>query len=97
MMFGSFSRIVAFFVVPFQLMNILMVASIFVLRPRLSTPDAFRVPGYPLVPALFIGVMSLFLIAAVVFNPVESLIGVALTLTGAPVYRVLMRERGSDG
>jgi APA family basic amino acid/polyamine antiporter len=90
--FGSFSRIVTFFVVPFQFMNILMVSSIFRLRPRLSGPTSFRLPGYPLVPGLFILVMALFLIAALYYNPVDSLIGVALTLAGAPVYRVLSRR-----
>jgi APA family basic amino acid/polyamine antiporter len=87
--FGSFSRIVNFFVVPFQFMNMLMVASIFRLRPRLSTPATYRLPGYPLVPAIFIAVMGLFLLAAIWFNPLDSLIGVALTLAGAPVYRAL--------
>lgn len=90
--FGSFSRIVTFFVVPFQFMNILMVASIFRLRARLSTPGTFQVPGYPIVPAIFIFVMALFLIAALVYNPLDSLIGVAFTLAGAPVYRVLTRN-----
>lgn len=90
--FGSFSRIVTFFVVPFQFMNILMVSSIFRLRPRLSGPTSFRLPGYPLVPGLFILVMALFLIAALFYNPLDSLIGVALTLAGAPVYRVLSRR-----
>jgi len=89
--FGSFSRIVTFFLVPFQFMNILMVSSIFILRPRLSKPDSFRLPAYPLVPLIFIVVMSLFLIAALVFNPLDSLIGVMLTLTGIPVYRLLTR------
>jgi APA family basic amino acid/polyamine antiporter len=87
--FGSFARIVNFFVVPFQFMNMLMVASIFRLRPRLSTPDSYRLPGYPLVPAVFIVVMGLFLLTAIWFNPLDSLIGVGLTLAGAPVYRVL--------
>jgi APA family basic amino acid/polyamine antiporter len=91
--FGSFSRIVTFFVVPFQFMNILMVASIFRLRPRLSRPGTFRLPGYPLVPAIFIFVMALFLVSALVFNLEDSLIGIALTAAGAPVYRVLTRER----
>ncbi len=96
--FGSFSRIVTFFVVPFQLMNILMVSSIFILRPRLSKPDSFRLPGYPLVPAIFMVVMSLFMIAALIYNPLDSLIGVALTLAGAPVYLMLVRKspRKSD-
>ncbi|MEN8261642.1 MAG: amino acid permease, partial [Pseudomonadota bacterium] len=48
--FGSFSRIVTFFVVPFQFMNILMVSSIFKLRSMKSGPESFRVPGYPVVP-----------------------------------------------
>jgi len=91
--FGSFSRIVTFFVVPFQFMNILMVSSIFRLRPRLSKPESFRLPGYPLVPAIFIVVMSLLMIAALIYNPLDSLIGVALTLAGAPVYRMLLRKR----
>ena len=90
--FGSFSRIVTFFVVPFQLMNILMVSSIFILRPRLSKPESFRLPAYPLMPAIFMVVMSLFMIAALIYNPLDSLIGVALTLAGAPVYLMLVRK-----
>ncbi|MBT8078557.1 MAG: amino acid permease [Gammaproteobacteria bacterium] len=95
--FGSFSRIVTFFVVPFQLINILMVSSVFVLRPRLSGPGAFRVPGYPFTPAVFMLVMSSFLLAAVVYNPFDSMIGIALTLTGIPVYRMLVRNSKEPG
>jgi len=91
-LFGSFSRIVTFFVVPFQFLNILMVSSIFRLRARLSNNDAWRMPFYPLAPALFIAVMSLFLIAAIFYNPIDSLIGVALTLAGIPVYRMLTKD-----
>lgn len=91
--FNSFARIVTFFVVPFQFMNILMVSSIFRLRPALSRPGCYRLPGYPLVPAIFIFVMSLFLLAALVYNPLDSLIGIGLTLAGAPVYRALTARR----
>jgi len=90
--FGSFSRIVTFFVVPFQFMNILMVSSIFILRSRLSRPDSFRLPAYPLVPAIFIVVMFLFMITALIYNPLDSLIGIALTLAGAPVYAMLTKQ-----
>ena len=91
--FGSFSRIVTFFVVPFQFMNILMVSSIYRLRPRLGR-SAFGLPGYPVLPAVFMVVMAAFLVAALVYNPVESLIGTGLTLAGVPVYRVLTRRDG---
>ncbi len=90
--FGSFSRIVTFFVVPFQFMNILMVASVFRLRPRYATPDSFRLPGYPVVPCIFIGVMAMFLVAALYYNPLDSLIGIVLTLAGIPVYLALRRR-----
>ena len=46
----------------------------------------------PLLPVVFISVMALFLIAAIVYNPIDSLIGVALTLAGVPVYRALMKN-----
>ncbi|MDH5501134.1 MAG: amino acid permease [Gammaproteobacteria bacterium] len=90
--FGSFSRIVTFFVVPFQFMNIMMVASIFRLRKRYTSPQSFRLPGYPYVPALFIFAMALFLLAALIYNPLDSLIGVSLTLAGVPVYLHLRRR-----
>jgi len=70
-----------------------MVSSIFKLRPMKSEPGTFRLPGYPVVPAIFIVVMTLFMIAALIYNPMDSLIGIALTLAGAPVYRVLAARR----
>lgn len=94
--FRSFSRIITFFVVPFQFMNILMVSSIFILRPRLSRPGSFRLPAYPLVPAIFIVVMFLFMVAALIYNPLDSLIGIALTLAGAPVYAMLARQSAAE-
>jgi APA family basic amino acid/polyamine antiporter len=90
--FGSFSRIVAFFVVPVQVANILIVAAVFRFRRRgLGAPGGYRTPGYPLVPLVYIGVLSLLLATTVAFNPTDTLIGVALTATGAPVYGWLTR------
>lgn len=94
--FGSFSRIVTFFIVPFQFMNILMVSSIFRLRSRLGKPGGWRVPGYPVTPAIFIGVMFLFMLAALVYNPLDSMIGIGMTLAGVPVYRMLTRSSRSS-
>lgn len=90
--FGSFERLVSFIVVPLQFMNILMVSTVFVLRPRLGGPDSFRTPGYPAVPVIYIAVMSMFLISALVYDPLDSLIGIAITLAGLPVY-LLIRSR----
>lgn len=91
--FGSFSRLVNFFVVPFQLMNILMVAAIFRLRPRAAGEEEYRVPGYPWTPLVFIVVMAALLVSAVVARPVDTLIGVALAGTGVPTYLWLSRVK----
>ncbi len=85
--FGTFERLVAFIVVPLQLTNILMVASVFRLRRRaLVGQGRYLTPGYPFVPLTFILVMSLLLMNAIVFNPRDTLMGVALTALAVPVY-----------
>lgn len=91
--FGSFSRLVNFFVVPFQLMNILMVAAIFRLRPRAKPGDGYRTPGYPWTPLVYIVVMAGLLVSAIVARPLDTLIGTALATTGVPIYLWLSRER----
>lgn len=89
--FGSFSRIVNFFVVPMQFINILMVASIFRLRKKSDT--GYRTPFYPYVPLLFMVVMAGFIISALIYHPLDTLIGVGLTATGIPFYfRIRNRE-----
>ncbi|MFN0182066.1 MAG: APC family permease [Gemmatimonadales bacterium] len=93
--FGSFSRLVNFLVVPLQLANILMVGAVFRLRRRHGPPAGYRTPGYPVTPIVFIVVMAGFLISAIRFQPVDTLIGVALAATGVPVYfRLRRRDRG---
>ena len=83
--FTSFSRIVNFFVVAFHSINILMVASIFKLRKR-TKRKGYRTPLFPVTPLIYIVVMAGFLISAVIYNPIDTLIGVALTATGIPFY-----------
>ncbi len=91
--FGSFSRLVNFFVVPFQLMNILIVAAIFRLRPLSGVTTGYRTPWYPFTPLVYIVVVAAFLVSAIVAHPMETLIGTALAMTGGPVYLWLSRGR----
>ncbi|HLE72127.1 MAG TPA: hypothetical protein VJH87_20785, partial [Vicinamibacteria bacterium] len=76
---------VAFIVVPLQLTNILMVASVFRLRRR-ALAGQYLTPGYPFVPLIFILVMGLLLLNAIIFNPRDTLIGVGITVLAVPVY-----------
>jgi APA family basic amino acid/polyamine antiporter len=85
--FGTFGRLVNYIIVPLQLTNILMVASIFRLRRRpIETKDGYRTPGYPWVPLVFIIAMSFLVASAIYYNPLDTLIGVAMTAAGIPVY-----------
>ena len=85
--FGTFRRIVTYFVVPVHVVNILLVASVFRLRRRLGdAASAFRTPGYPVVPVVYIVVLALLLVSAIAYNPLDTFIGMAMTATCVPVY-----------
>ncbi len=87
LVFGTFGRLVTFLLVPLQLANILLVSAVFPLRRRRrADAAAYRTPGYPVVPLVFMGVMAMFLVSAVIYNPFDTLIGLVLTATGIPVY-----------
>lgn len=95
--FGTFGRLVSFIVVPLQFANIVLVASVFRLRKRIENdPRHYRTPGYPVVPLVFIVVMSLLLVSAIVYNPLDTFIGIGLMVAGAPVYWWI-RQGASNG
>ncbi|MBW8874431.1 MAG: amino acid permease [Acidobacteria bacterium] len=66
---------------------VLTIAGLFVLRRK--RPDVerpYRAFGYPLVPALYIVTASAIAIVLLVYKPATSLPGLAIVLTGIPVY-----------
>jgi APA family basic amino acid/polyamine antiporter len=77
---------VNFFVVAFHFINILMVASIFKLRKKTEGTSGYRTPFFPITPLVYIVVTSGFLVSALIYNPLDTLIGVALLSTGIPFY-----------
>jgi APA family basic amino acid/polyamine antiporter len=89
--FGSFSRIVNFVLVPLQALSMLMISTIFILRPRLATPRTFRTPGYPWIPLIYIVVVGTLLVSAIVYNPLDTLLGLGLALAAVPFYVYLKK------
>jgi amino acid transporter len=81
-------------VVPFYA---LAVAAIFVLRRRKDYDPPFRVPLYPIVPALFI-VATLFLLANALIDPSSRWATAAvlgIIVAGVPVYYLTVGRRGA--
>jgi APA family basic amino acid/polyamine antiporter len=72
------------------LFNATTVACVYVLRRRLPAAERpYRTWGYPVTPALFILVATLFAVYIALGDPKSSLYGLALVLLGLPVYFAL--------
>jgi APA family basic amino acid/polyamine antiporter len=95
---GTFDRLLTFTMFAIVAFSTLAVAAVFVLRFRL--PDAtrpFRVPGYPLVPALFVVVNGWLLWSVLTHGSGEALKGIAIVATGIPAYALFRaRRRASE-
>jgi APA family basic amino acid/polyamine antiporter len=63
----------------------LTVAGLFIYRAR-EPQAAFRVPGYPWTPALFVLAAAYVVVSVVVSNPKNAALGAALIATGVPVF-----------
>jgi APA family basic amino acid/polyamine antiporter len=69
-----------------------------VLLLRVREPDrerAFRVPGFPIVPVIFMALALLLLLNAIWASPRASTLGLAMTALGAIVYNVFYRRRAT--
>jgi basic amino acid/polyamine antiporter, APA family len=79
---------------PFYALSVAGIFRLRRLRPDLARP--YRVPGYPVVPAIFIGSVSWFVVNAIITDPVPTVTTFALILAGIPVYHVCFRHGRSS-
>ena len=94
---GTFERLADTFVTAIVPFYALAVGSVFVLRRRSNYHPPFRVPGYPVVPALFIIATILLLGNAIVDSGsrVPTLVVLAVILLGIPIFYLTNRWQGS--
>jgi len=68
----------------------LVVATIFAYRRRDAqtgvTPTVYRVPGYPVLPALFVIIAAYVVVSAIWSNPRNAALGAALIAAGVPAF-----------
>jgi APA family basic amino acid/polyamine antiporter len=70
--------------------------SVLLLRRREpERPRPFRVPGFPIVPLIYVALSVLLLASAVYEKPVISAIGLGATALGGLVYAVFYRQRAA--
>jgi APA family basic amino acid/polyamine antiporter len=88
---GSFDTIVAYFVFVTVAFLTLTVAGLYRLpRPE---PAAYRVPGWPLTPLVFLAMLLVTLVLMGASNPRQALFGLAVVAAGVPVYRLVVQPR----
>lgn len=92
---GTFEKLLFFTGVVVWFFFALVGGSLILLRrkfPQGKRP--FSVPLYPWVPLLFIIICSALFLNTIIFYPIQSLIGLAIMLTGIPVFMIsnLRRE-----
>jgi APA family basic amino acid/polyamine antiporter len=94
--FGTFEQLLTYVVFASWLFAALAAASVFVLRRRRpDAPRPFRVPGYPLTPALFIAAAVTIVVNTFVARPLQAVAGIGIVLLGTPVYLFWKRAAGA--
>ncbi len=100
---GSFSQLVDYVAFADWIFFGLTAAGLFVYRARdrkegkTTPPGAFRVPGYPWTPALFVAAAIFVVASSISANPRNTVIGTGLVALGVPVYWYWTRFGGRPG
>lgn len=92
---GTFEQLLTYVVFIGWMFYGLAGACIFVYRRRVGDAERpYKTPGYPYTPILFIASAMAIVVNTIASQPVESAVGLAIVLIGAPAYLV-WRARGS--
>ncbi|HWQ30597.1 MAG TPA: amino acid permease [Negativicutes bacterium] len=91
---GTFNTLTDLLVFVLWIFFVMGVYGVFILRKRFPSDSIpYKVPLYPIVPIIGIigGIYILF--STIISAPVNSLVGIGITLAGLPVYYFLKRRR----
>jgi basic amino acid/polyamine antiporter, APA family len=94
---GTFQQLLTYVVFVGWIFYALGAMSIFVYRRR--SPDAhrpFRVPGYPLTPALFVISAVAIVVNTLFVQPREALLGLGIMFLGTPAYLIWRKRKGAE-
>ncbi len=90
---GHYDELYTLAIFPSWILYPMTAASVVVLRRKLPDLERpYRVPGYPVVPLLFVLVAMVLLYATLLASPRETGIGLVVILAGLPFYRFWRRK-----
>jgi len=91
---GSFDQLTDMLVFAAFIFYGLGAFGLFILRQKMKeVPRPYKVFGYPFVPLVFVIFCAVLVVVSVYEKPRESAIGLALILSGIPVYLYFMRKK----
>jgi APA family basic amino acid/polyamine antiporter len=89
---GTFEQLLTYVIFIGWIFYGLAAASLFVYRRRSAGGfSAYRVPGYPVTPLLFIAAAAALALNTVITQPALAVIGLGIVLAGAPAYAIWRR------
>jgi APA family basic amino acid/polyamine antiporter len=93
LVFGVFERIVVYTGFAITIFSAASVAAVVVLRiQKPNLPRPFTVPGYPLLPIVYVTVSVAIAVYSVIASPFETLLGLATVAGGLPIYWLYSRR-----
>jgi APA family basic amino acid/polyamine antiporter len=95
---GTYDQLFTYVIFAGWIFYALGAGGIFLLRKQFPhNTRSYRVPGYPIVPLLFILVATWFVVNTLVEQTTDSLVGLVLLLLGVPFYLYWKRQLVRDG
>ena len=90
---GTFEQLLTYVVFTGWIFYGLGAATVFVYRRREpDAPRAYRVPGYPWTPLLFVVAAAALAVTTIIAQPRRAAVGLGLVITGAPAYLIWRRR-----
>lgn len=83
---GSFDALTDMLIFITWIFFIMGVSGVFILRKKYNNKDTYKVPFYPIVPLIGICGGIYIIISTLISNPINSVIGIGITVLGLPIY-----------
>jgi APA family basic amino acid/polyamine antiporter len=84
---GTFDQLFTYVIFAGWLFYMLGASAVFIFRKKYpDAPRFYRVPGYPVVPALFVLTATWFVANTIIEQTADSMVGILLVFSGIPFY-----------